>query len=176
MSELSLSNTGDLLDLEDTVTDRVNVVDIYITDNLYRRLPTFKQNQKILILYAEKDINLHRKEYVTYHTEDQILLSKYLYNFSTSSDFLLKRGIKVSANFIGSRQKERITISFNNYTNFRQKIHADTELLTIRFVTHSFVNFKIKSDLDFRFYKNDRTAIAKTGQTQSSKSNSEKGE
>ena len=176
MSELDLSNTNDLLDLDETLNNKVNTVDItYITDKIYRRLPTFNQQQKLLTFYAEKNIKLRRKEYVSYCTEDQILISKYLYNFSTSSNFLLKRGIKVQANFISSRQKERITISFHNYTNLKQVIHADTELLSIRFVTHNFINFKIKSDLDHRLiYKNDRKtdAIATTSETQSSNSES----
>ena len=175
MSELALSNTNGLLDLDDTLTEKVNVIDIvYITDRIHHRLPTFNQEQKLLTLYAEKYIKLRRKEYVTYCTEDQVLLTKYLYNFSTSSDFLLRHGIKVQASFIGSRQKERLSISFHNYTNFQQTIYADTELLSIRFVTHSFINFKIKSDLDYRFYKNDRAPIAKTDETQSSSSNSKR--
>ena len=86
----------------------------------------------------------------------------YIYNFSTTSNFLLARGIKVHAVFIASNKTENTVLTLQNLTNFKQIIHKDTELTHLRFVTHKFINFQIQSDLDHRFYKHDKIAIAET--------------
>ena len=163
MSELSLSNSNDLVDLAANDTIKYNATSIiYITDNLFNRKPKFDQDNKLLTLYAEKNITLNKREFKSFTCEDRIKVSNYLYNFSTTSNFLLTRGIKAHASFIASNTTENIILTFHNLTNFKLIIHKDTELTHIRFVTHKFVNFKIQSDLDHRFFKNDKVAIAET--------------
>ena len=163
MSELSLSNRNDLVDLVgDNEIEYSATSIIYLTDNLFNRKPTFNQETKTLTLYAEKNITLKKREFKYFNCEDRILVSNYLYNFSTTSDFLLARGIRVHANFLTSKSTENIVLTLRNLTNFKLIIHKDTEITKIRFVTHKFVNFRIESDLDHRFFKNDKIAIAET--------------
>ena len=61
-------------------------------------------------------------------------------------------GIKAHASFIASNTTENIILTFHNLTNFKLIIHKDTED----------TNFKIQWDLDHRFFKNDKVAIAET--------------
>ena len=171
MSVTTDSKNIDTTKTHDTINKFNSINFVYITDSLFAHKPIFDQDKKLLTLYADKDIKLKPHEF-TYHTsEDIIILSQYIYNFSTTSDFLLRLGISIHVNFIPSKTDHKLIFTLHNLTNFKQRIHSGTELVKVRFVTHRFMRFSLNSNLDYRYYKNDRKAIAEMsdGDSQSGK-------
>ena len=122
MSVITNLKSGAATDTQDGI-DKVGTINmVYITDSLYASKPIFDQN-KILTLYANKNIRLLECEFIYYTAEDIVILSQYIYNFSTTSDFLLRRGISVHVNFIPSKTDHKLIFMLHNLTNFKVKIH-----------------------------------------------------
>ena len=153
---MSLSNGNELVETADDNATKYNVVNlIYYTDNIFVKKPMFDQDHKLLTLFAKRDITLKPKKFKYFNSADSILLTKYVYNFSSTSDFLLKCGIRAHAIFIMSKTEQRLVITLQNLTPHKRIVHTGTELTKIRFVTHSFIDFKINSNLDCRYFNND---------------------
>ena len=159
MSQTSMSsNSNQLLDTNDDNDKYYAYKIIYYFKQLPLRPPVFDNDNKILRLFAEKDFIVKSHVHLEYETESSIYLTNYMYNFSSTSDFMIRRGLRISVVFIRSRLKQKLKICFVNLLPFTLKIFENSEICKIRFVTHSNVQLEIKEDQ----IDNVKSSIAET--------------
>lgn len=167
MSETSLSNKSNkLVDLNDGDFKYYSHKIVYYYKEKPLRLPAFNNDDKTLLLFAEKDIDIPAKKSFEYISENSLYLSNYLYNYSVTADFMTNRGLKISVLFIRSRRKQALQFVFHNYSSHRLKIYEHSAICKIRFVTHSNVQFEtqqeILKDNNSDSSDNEQSAIAET--------------
>ena len=115
-----------------------------IANNLFSKKPTFIELTKALHIFAEKDIILKSKELKIVHTNEEIFISEYLYNFGTISNKYIGTFLSIQFNNLNERTlNQKVKITLKNLSFFMYRISQGDELGEITFVTDKKVNFQL---------------------------------
>ena len=137
----------------ETTDGTLNNVSIFcIADNLFSKKPTFNESAKTLQIFAQKDIILKPKELKIIHTDEEIYISDFLYNFGTISTKYLGTFLSIEFNNLNERTlNQKIKITLKNLSLFTYRISQGDELGEIIFVTDKKINFQLLNSCQIAF-------------------------
>ena len=152
-----VSRNNDELDYIKTQTNRTlnssDTVTIFcIANNLFSKKPTYNDSTKTLHIFAERDIVIRPRERKVIHTDEQIYLSEFLYNFGTINSRYLGTFLSIEFNNLNEQTlKQNIKITLKNLSYFTYKISKDAELGEITFATDKKINFQLINNCTVTF-------------------------
>ena len=131
-----------------------------IANNLFSKKPTFNELTKTLHIFAEKDIILKPKELKIVHTNGEIFISEYLYNFGTISNKYIGTFLSIQFNNLNERTlNQKVKITLKNLSFFMYRISQGDELGEITFVTDKKVNFQFLNTCQIAFDRSTKKLL-----------------